>query len=113
MRLTVDTLEAVGEMGADLVGTLDGLEGTLLLVHQQTGAGGEPMVQGAPAEELLALARRAKQLRADLRFLLRAADAEYVYFLEVRGRGCSCGRRPSTCHRWCASPCSIGGAPPC
>ena len=39
------------------------------------------------AEELLALARRAKQLREDLRFLLRAADADYVYFLEVRGRG--------------------------
>ncbi len=87
VRLTIDTLETVGEMGADLVGTLDGLEGTLLLVHQQSGEGGEPMVQGAPAEELLALARRAKQLRGDLRFLLRAADADYVYFLEVRGRG--------------------------
>jgi ATP-dependent DNA helicase DinG len=87
VRLTSDTLEAVGDMGADVVGTLDGLEGTLLLVHQQTGDGGEPIVQGAPGEELLALARRAKQLRADLRFLLRASDAEYVYFLEVRGRG--------------------------
>jgi ATP-dependent DNA helicase DinG len=87
VRLTIDTLDAVGEMGADVVGTLDGLEGTLLLVHQQAGLGDEPMVQGATAEELLALARRAKQLRADLRFLLRASDAEYVYFLEVRGRG--------------------------
>jgi ATP-dependent DNA helicase DinG len=87
VRLTIDTLEAVREMGADVVGTLDGLEGTLLLVHQQTGVGDEPMVQGASAEELLALARRAKQLRADLRFLLRASDADYVYFLEVRGRG--------------------------
>jgi ATP-dependent DNA helicase DinG len=87
VRLTSDTLDAVGEMGADVVGTLDGLEGTLLLVHQQPGSGGEPMVQGPQAEELQALARRAKQLRGDLRFLLRASDADYVYFLEVRGRG--------------------------
>ena len=76
-------------MGGNVVGTLDGLEGTLLLVHQQTGLGGEPLVQGASAEELLALARRAKQLRADLRFLLRASDSEYVYFVEWRARGIS------------------------
>jgi len=74
-------------MGADVMGTLDGLEGTLLLVHQQPGQGGEPMVQGAAGEELLSLARRAKQTREDVRFLLRAADEDFVYFLEVRGRG--------------------------
>ena len=33
------------------------------------------------------LARRAGELRDDLRFLLRGGDADYVYFVEFRGRG--------------------------
>ncbi len=42
---------------------------------------------GNVPEEVLALARRARELRDDLRFLLRADDPAFVYFLEVRGRG--------------------------
>ena len=38
-------------------------------------------------EEALALGRRAIEVRDDLRFLLRADDPAFVYFLEVRGRG--------------------------
>ena len=38
-------------------------------------------------EAAAALQRRAGELRADLRFLLRAADPDYVYYLEARGRG--------------------------
>ncbi len=38
-------------------------------------------------EEVLALARRAHEVRDDLKFLLRADDLAFVYFLEVRGRG--------------------------
>jgi ATP-dependent DNA helicase DinG len=38
-------------------------------------------------EDVLALARRAAEIRANLKFLLRADDPTYVYFLEVRGRG--------------------------
>jgi len=38
-------------------------------------------------EEVLALARRAGELREDLLFLTRADDPAFVYFLEVRGRG--------------------------
>jgi ATP-dependent DNA helicase DinG len=87
VRLTSAALQAVGDVGADVAGTLDGLEATLLLVHQQPGGSGDPLVQGPAGEELLSLARRARQLRDDLRFLLRASDADYVYFLEVRGRG--------------------------
>ncbi len=87
VRLTSELLAPLAEMGADVVGTLDGLEGTLLLVHQAPGIAGEPVVQGAAVEELLSLARRARQTRDDLRFLLRASDEDYVYFLEVRGRG--------------------------
>jgi ATP-dependent DNA helicase DinG len=38
-------------------------------------------------EEVLALARRARELREDLGFLTRADDPAFVYFLETRGRG--------------------------
>ena len=38
-------------------------------------------------EDVLALGRRAAELRDDLQFLLRASDPDYVYYLEVRGRG--------------------------
>jgi ATP-dependent DNA helicase DinG len=86
VRLTNETLESAAELGTDVTGTLDGLEATLLLIHQQT-EGGEPVVRGAAGDELLSLARRAKGLREDLRFLLRASDPDFVYFLEVRGRG--------------------------
>ena len=37
--------------------------------------------------DIAALARRAGELRDELRFLLRAGDADYVYFVEFRGRG--------------------------
>ncbi len=35
----------------------------------------------------MGLSRRAVELRDHLKFLLRAGDADYVYFLEIRGRG--------------------------
>jgi ATP-dependent DNA helicase DinG len=38
-------------------------------------------------EDVLALARRAGELRTELRFLLRASDDDYVFFVEFRGRG--------------------------
>ena len=38
-------------------------------------------------EDVQALARRAGELRTELRFLLRGGDEEYVYFVEFRGRG--------------------------
>jgi ATP-dependent DNA helicase DinG len=38
-------------------------------------------------EEVLALARRAHDMHDDLKFLLRADDPAFVYFLEIRGRG--------------------------
>ena len=38
-------------------------------------------------EDVLALSRRATELHDDLKFLLRADDPAFVYFLELRGRG--------------------------
>jgi ATP-dependent DNA helicase DinG len=47
-------------------------------------APGEPSVE--TDEAMAALERRAAQLRQDLLFLVRATDADFVYFLERRGR---------------------------
>ena len=58
------------------------------------------------AHEPLRGGRRA--LRDDLRFLLRASDAGFVYFLERRGRGSSCARHRSTCRASSATRFSTG-----
>ena len=64
----------VSDAGAALAGALDALEADLVLAKD------------AP-EDALSLARRAAELRDDLRFLLRADDPAFVYYLEMRGRG--------------------------
>ena len=59
-------------------------------------------------EDVLALGRRAGELRDDLRFLLRADDPDFVYFLEIaRPRRRSCAPRRSTSRPSSASCCSI------
>jgi ATP-dependent DNA helicase DinG len=84
VRLSPDALHDAAEAGGDLHGLLEGLEATLLLLQQ---AGGDvPLVDGEALEDLLGLARRLKATREDVRFLLKASDPEFVYFLEVRGR---------------------------
>ena len=76
-----------------LAGALEGLEATLALAAKGTGgAGGVDGASGdergsEAAEALSALQRRAGELRSDLRFLMRASDTDFVYYLEVRGKG--------------------------
>jgi ATP-dependent DNA helicase DinG len=48
------------------------------------GEGGQA---SGSAEALETLQRRAGEVRHDLRFLMRAADPDFVYFVETRGRG--------------------------
>jgi ATP-dependent DNA helicase DinG len=84
VRLTSDLLAAAADAGADLDGTLEGLGAALQLLQQ--GQADDAPITGDALETLVALARRTGELRDDLRFLLRAADPDYVYFLEVRGR---------------------------
>ena len=66
--------ERVADDGAALVRTLEALEADVALVKD------------AP-EDVLALGRRAVELREDVSFLLRADDPGFVYYLEFRGRG--------------------------
>ncbi len=77
MRATPQSLAKAAEGAALLAGALDIVESTLKLIKA------EPEVK----EQVDALARRADEMRSDLRFLMRANEAEYVYFVEFRGRG--------------------------
>jgi ATP-dependent DNA helicase DinG len=62
------------EEGLALAASLEALEADIALAKEVP-------------EEVLAIARRAAELREDIRFLLRADDPAYVFFLDVRGRG--------------------------
>jgi ATP-dependent DNA helicase DinG len=72
-RVTADALADVQEHGSSLVGALDGLQGVASLVPEA-------------GDDIAAIGRRAGETRDELRFLLRAADPDYVYHLEARGR---------------------------
>jgi ATP-dependent DNA helicase DinG len=74
VRIRPRDLVSVSEDGAALVAALEALEADIALAKDVP-------------EDVLALGRRASELRTDLRFLLRADDAGFVYFLETRGRG--------------------------
>jgi ATP-dependent DNA helicase DinG len=86
LRLNVEALAPVFEDAANLMGTLDHLEATAALIKSPP-----PDPTRAPAEQpkqdLASLSRRAGEIRDNLRFVLRASDRDYVYFLETRGRG--------------------------
>jgi len=81
------TAESIAEHYADgmmLVGALDGLEASLALALKRAG---EPGAVIEPNEDAEALVRRAGEIRDDLKFLLRASDSDFVYYLEIRARG--------------------------
>ena len=95
-RYAAETLAEVYEAGVTVEGDLDQLERLLVArrpgfadasVTSQSRPGGTDDAPVEPDQTALTLARRAAALRDDLRFLLRASDAGYVFFLERRGRG--------------------------
>jgi ATP-dependent DNA helicase DinG len=87
VRATTESLGQTYDSAVNLTGALDIVESTLALLRRPTfddaGEGESPK----GAEDAATLARRAGQLRDDLRFLLRGNDDSYVYFVEFRGRG--------------------------
>jgi ATP-dependent DNA helicase DinG len=98
MRATPSSLAQASEGAAMLAGALDIVEATLKLVRLKadttdaSGGGrietsGSVRLQADVTEQLEALARRAGEIRSDVRFLMRADEGEYVYFVEFRGRG--------------------------
>jgi ATP-dependent DNA helicase DinG len=86
-RYTSDSFADDFEDGAMLAGALEGLEATLVLAGRKA----PPYTPGETSEnvdEMIAsLARRARELREDLTFLIRASDTDFVYYVETRGKG--------------------------
>src|SRR5215472_16166274 len=88
IRATPSSLAQASEGAAMLAGALDIVEATLKLVRLKPDTADESVrMQPDVQEQIDALARRADEIRADVRFLMRANEAEYVYFVEFRGRG--------------------------
>jgi ATP-dependent DNA helicase DinG len=73
-RVRAANLVRLGDDGATLVAALEALEADVALAKDVP-------------EDVLALGRRAGEIKTDVRFLLRADDPAFVYFVETRGRG--------------------------
>ncbi|HXG56752.1 MAG TPA: ATP-dependent DNA helicase [Vicinamibacterales bacterium] len=74
MRIRSAQLNSLADEGLGLDGALQALESDIALARDVS-------------EDVVALGRRAAELRDNIGFLLRADDPGYVYYLEVRGRG--------------------------
>ena len=74
IRVTAAMLASAGEDGMVLLTALEALEADIALAKDVP-------------EDVNALGRRTTEVKDDLRFLLRASDPSYVFFLETRGRG--------------------------
>jgi ATP-dependent DNA helicase DinG len=85
VRVTAKALEPCYEDAALVMTALDVLQATAALIKPPAPDPDRP--QDAPTMDVSALARRAGELRDELRFILRANEPDYVYFLETRGRG--------------------------
>jgi ATP-dependent DNA helicase DinG len=85
VRVTARTLEPLYEDAALVMSALDVLEATAGLIKPPPPDPDRP--QEAARVDLAGLSRRAGELRDELRFILRANEPDYVYFLETRGRG--------------------------
>ena len=84
IRVSESMLSDTREAAATLAGTLDLVEATLTRLMKPTSPGDDGSKAADDAE---ALARRARELRDEIRFLVRAGDPDYVYFAEFRGKG--------------------------
>ena len=80
LRVGPDWFGEIVTDGLALISGLDGLESVLQLAA--TGA-----TSPDAGEDVVSLARRAGELRDQLRFLMAASDPHHVYFIETRGRG--------------------------
>jgi ATP-dependent DNA helicase DinG len=74
LRVTASVLERVAPDAAVLVRALEAAEATIALAKDIP-------------EDVIALGRRAAELKRDVQFLTRADDPGHVYYLDIRGRG--------------------------
>jgi len=91
-RYSAESLFDHVDEGMALAGALDGLEATLASSVQprtaqtETSPIDDTSSASDAADALAALQRRSGELAMDLRFLIRADDADFVYYVESRGR---------------------------
>lgn len=85
VRVTAKTLEPFYEDAALVMSALDLVEATAALIKPPPPDSDKPLEAGKI--DVISLSRRAGELRDELRFILRANEPDYVYFLETRGRG--------------------------
>ncbi|MGE5243829.1 MAG: ATP-dependent DNA helicase [Betaproteobacteria bacterium] len=81
VRATPESLAETASEAAGLTGALDLVEATLALLRAPASGDAEA------DDDRAALVRRTGEIRDDLRRLLRASEAEFVYFVEFRGQG--------------------------
>jgi ATP-dependent DNA helicase DinG len=89
VRATTGSLAPTADAAAHLTSALDILQSTFALIDRQSATPPAPDDTDVTpiGQDLAALARRAGELRDELRFLLRADGEEFVHFVEFRGRG--------------------------
>ena len=85
VRITSGTMEPLYEDAAVVMSALDAVESTAAQIKPPPPDPDKP--HEATKMDLADLANRAGELRDELRFILRANERDYVYFLETRGRG--------------------------
>ena len=83
LRIGPDWFGDIVADGLALGTALEGLDAVMSLAGAGRSSSGGELTD----EDALTIARRARELRDDLRFLLAASDSTFVYFLETRGRG--------------------------
>jgi ATP-dependent DNA helicase DinG len=85
VRITAHALELYYQDAARLLTLLDHFEAAAGLVKPPLPDPDRPA--DAANIDVAGLGRRAGEIRDHLRFVLKADDSEYVYFVETRGRG--------------------------
>ncbi len=91
-RYTAESLEAHLEDGASLAGALEDLEAAVATAPPPPDTGEPPPATLAGpdrSDSWSAIHSRAADIRQDLRSLVRAADPDFVYYMETRGRDAS------------------------
>lgn len=87
LRITASALEPFVEDAGLLAGALDNLEATAGLIKPPPLSDPDRARADSPRQDFTSLSRRAGEMRDEFRFIMKAGDREYVYFLETRGRG--------------------------
>jgi ATP-dependent DNA helicase DinG len=87
VRASESTLGETRHALAALTGALDIIEATFALMRRSADGAADERGPADAEEIAAALARRAGEIRTELRFLTKAGDPEFVYFVEFRGKG--------------------------